>query len=101
MPDIPCTELDKLAELAVHDGVRGRPVKTREGLANLDGQEHFRNRPELEDQLPPSAYTLAGYTTTFATTARPAAPGVPRLNPAGARSIRCASAIASGQRRSS
>ena len=52
VPDIPRTRSGKIVELAVRDIVHGAAVQNVEALANPEALEYFRNRPELDDDLP-------------------------------------------------
>ena len=52
--ELPRTWSGKVVELAVRDVVAGRPVSNLEALANPESLDHFRNRPELTSQFPPS-----------------------------------------------
>ena len=52
--DLPRTRSGKVVELAVRDVVAGRPVTDMGALANPESLDYFRDRPELNPQLPPS-----------------------------------------------
>jgi acetoacetyl-CoA synthetase len=46
--DIPRTRSGKIVELAVRDIVHGRPVRSREALANPEALDLFASLPELD-----------------------------------------------------
>jgi len=47
--EIPRTISGKIVELAVRDVIHGRAVRNTDALANPDALEHFRARPELDE----------------------------------------------------
>ncbi len=49
VPEIPRTISGKIVELAVRNVVHGEPVKNTDALANPEALEHFRQRPELQE----------------------------------------------------
>ncbi|HET7130995.1 MAG TPA: acetoacetate--CoA ligase, partial [Gammaproteobacteria bacterium] len=48
VPDIPRTMNGKIVELAVREVIHGRPVASRDALANPEALDHFVGRTELE-----------------------------------------------------